>query len=417
MEAAETEIAIVGAGAAGIAAALECAVRGIACRVIEARARTGGRCWTDRTAFRLPFDIGASWVHAADRGNPFAEMALARRAGPVLDPLRRILLNREGQRLGDGGELRRFQAARTVAQAAIEAAPPGASLADCLPLDGPWARENRTFAGPWLCGTNCAETDAADWASAQDGNDWLLPHGHGALLQEVASGLAVTTDCALRSVQVRRDRLLLDTTGGTLAARHAVLTVPLGVLAAEAIRFDPPLPAALLGALDDLPMGCLMKIGFALKGDPLGETGSYYLHHPVRDESGVLYLVRPAGIELGYAFVGGAAARALERAGQAAAREAVLDPLRHLLGAGVVARTIGASIATRWGRDPWSLGSYAIARPGGAAARKLLNFPIHDRLHLAGEANAPGGWQATVGGAWLAGRAVVRRIVEGAVPG
>lgn len=416
MAAAETEIAIVGAGAAGIAAALECAVRGIACRVIEARSRTGGRCWTDRSTFGQPFDIGASWVHAADSGNPFAEIALARRAAPILDPLRRVLLDADGHRLG-AGELRRFLAARTAAKAAIEVAPSGASLADCLPVDGLWAQENLTFAGPWLCGTNCALTDAADWASAQDSGDWLLPNGHGALLQEVACGVAVTTDCALRAVEVRRDRVVLDTAGGTLVARHLVLTVPLGVLAAEAIRFDPPLPATVMGALDDLPMGCLMKIGFALHGDPLGETGSYYLHHPAGDESGVLYLVRPAGTELGYAFIGGAAARELEQAGQAAAREAMLEPLRHLLGAAVVARTIGPSAATRWGGDPWSFGSYAIARPGGSAAREKLGLPIHDRLHLAGEANAPAGWQATVAGAWLAGRAAVRRIAEGVTPG
>jgi len=65
----DTEVVIVGGGAAGIAAARRLAKAAINCLVVEARARLGGRAWTitDRSGFAL--DLGCGWLHSADR-NP-----------------------------------------------------------------------------------------------------------------------------------------------------------------------------------------------------------------------------------------------------------------------------------------------------------------------------------------------------------
>jgi monoamine oxidase len=418
MRPADTDIAIVGAGVAGIAAALEAGAQGLRYRLIEGRGRTGGRTWTSRTPRGLPFDLGASWIHAADAGNPFADIALARGAAPVVDRRRRVVLDAEGALLPPTA-LEAFHAARPLAIARIEAAPAGSSLADCLPVTGeptadPWAWTMRSFAGPWLCGTDCALADTADWAAARAGTDWLLPAGYGTMVQAIAAGVPVTTGAALEALEVGRDGVRLSTSAGSFSARHVILTVPLGVLAAERIRFTPALPHAVRRALDDLPMGCLMKVGFDLLADPLAGlpagTDTCFLHYPATDERAVLYLLRPCGHAMAYAFVGGSMARALEREVDPAVRDVVLAPLRRLLGAAVVERSFGPALVTRWGVDPFAFGSYAIARPGGAGARLVLAEPLQERVHLAGEATAPGGWHGTAGGAWLAGRAAVDRI-------
>jgi len=412
MSAVDTEIAIVGAGAAGIAAALAAEAHGFTARLIEARPRLGGRTWTATTVRGLPFDVGASWIHAVDQGNPFAELALARRAGPVVDRRRRIVLDAAGAP-PDASGLAAFQASRAAAIEQIIAAPAGASLADCLAVgDDPWAWTQRAFAGPWLSGADCAVTDAADWAAARGGDDWLLPEGYGSLVQDLARGLTAVTDCRLQALEITPDTVRLVTTRGDFVAAHVVLTVPLGVLAAERIAFTPALPDAVIDALDVLPMGCLMKVAIDLTADPLGETGSYYLHYPALDETGVLYLIRPCGYAMAYAFVGGTAARALEAESDAAVGDAVLAPLRRLLGARVVERSFGAARASRWASDPDAFGSYAMARPGGAGARATLAEPVLGRLHLAGEATAPDGWHGTAGGAWLAGRRAITRIAR-----
>ena len=70
----ETEVAIIGGGAAGIAAGRRLREAGIDCLLIEARPRLGGRAWTvtDQSGFAL--DLGCGWLHSADR-NPWAKVA------------------------------------------------------------------------------------------------------------------------------------------------------------------------------------------------------------------------------------------------------------------------------------------------------------------------------------------------------
>ena len=414
----DTEIAIVGAGVAGIAAALAAEAQGLPFRLIEARQRSGGRTWTTTTPLGRPFDLGASWIHAVDAGNPFAEIALSLDAGPMVDQRRRLVLDRAGRPLPQA-EAAAFALARARGIERIEQAPPGASLTDCLPVGAdpgadPWASTIRSFAGPWMCGTDCAATDAADWAAARAGTDWLLPRGYGTLVQGLAAGVPMTTDCALEALEVGPASVTLTTTKGSFTARHVILTVPLGVLAAERIHITPALPEAYRRALDDLPMGCLMKVAIDLLADPLADleadTVSTFLHYPATDERAVLYLLRPCGHAMAYAFVGGSTARALEPASDAAIRDVVLEPLRGLLGAALVERSFGPAAVSRWASDPFAFGSYAIARPGGAGARAILALPLFERVHLAGEATAGDGWHGTAGGAWLAGRAAIARI-------
>jgi monoamine oxidase len=73
LAAAEVDVAIVGAGAAGLAAAKEIRKAGRSFVVLEARARIGGRAYTDDT-LGAPFDAGAQYIHWAER-NPWKRIA------------------------------------------------------------------------------------------------------------------------------------------------------------------------------------------------------------------------------------------------------------------------------------------------------------------------------------------------------
>src|SRR5689334_22636985 len=72
--AAETDVAIIGAGAAGIAAARRIIAAGKRVVLLEAGDRVGGRCITDTVLFDVPFDLGAHWLHEPDH-NPVARLA------------------------------------------------------------------------------------------------------------------------------------------------------------------------------------------------------------------------------------------------------------------------------------------------------------------------------------------------------
>ena len=58
----DPDVVIIGAGAAGIAAAQILINGGRRVQVIEAAARIGGRCFTDTATFGVPFDRGAAWL-------------------------------------------------------------------------------------------------------------------------------------------------------------------------------------------------------------------------------------------------------------------------------------------------------------------------------------------------------------------
>ena len=96
----DIEVAVIGAGAAGLAAATELRRHGRDCLVIEARARLGGRAHTDVTWLGSPFDLGASFIHAAEQGNPWAGIAMAH--GHAIVPDRRRRLVAQGGVAGPG---------------------------------------------------------------------------------------------------------------------------------------------------------------------------------------------------------------------------------------------------------------------------------------------------------------------------
>lgn len=408
----DVEVAIVGAGAAGLSAAALLREHGVACLLLEARDRIGGRAFTASEALGTPFDLGASYLHAVDQGNPWMGIARAQGEPTVADPRRRLLF--DAGAAVDADREAGFGAAAGRAWQAIAAAAhdhrPHA-LADLLPRATMADHYVAALMGPWLCGEDTDRLDAQDFIAARHGEDRLVPGGYGRLVARFGAGLPVRLDCPVRELRTRRDHVDLVTGQGTLRASRVILTVPLGVLAAERIRFDPPLPAAVLAALDGLPMGQLMKVGIAFDRDPFGHGDTFYATAPPRGERSILYLARPFGHDHAMAFVGGSLAREIGAMPPADARNAVTAPLVEMLGTGVRAQ-IGNCLVSDWHRDRWAQGSYAVARPGMAGTRAALRVPWSERLRYAGEAAAGDGWHATVAGAYLSGRDAARAVVD-----
>ncbi len=71
----DIDVAIIGAGAAGIGAARALEGKGLSVIVLEARDRLGGRAFTERLPNDIVFDVGCGWLHSADRNRfvPIAE--------------------------------------------------------------------------------------------------------------------------------------------------------------------------------------------------------------------------------------------------------------------------------------------------------------------------------------------------------
>src|SRR3954463_8742640 len=122
------EVVIVGAGAAGIAAARRLIAAGRRVVILEANAEVGGRCITDTTTFGMPYDRGAHWIYAADT-NPLVR--LARETGLDVYPAPPGQRVRIGRRYAREGEMEQLLASvvrtnNAIAGAAQKPDPPGA---------------------------------------------------------------------------------------------------------------------------------------------------------------------------------------------------------------------------------------------------------------------------------------------------
>ncbi|WBV44056.1 NAD(P)/FAD-dependent oxidoreductase [Pseudoroseomonas cervicalis] len=409
---AQTDILVIGAGAAGLAAARALRDARQDVQVLEARNRPGGRAWTDRATLAAPFDLGATWLHQA-RDNPLTP--LAQGAAPFdHDSVRRhrCLI---GGRVATAAEEAEYDAAYARFHPALQAAREAAggrplSAGEAAPRGGPWDATVAHWEGPVICAAPLAAMDLADFLDTQlDPPNLLLPQGIGTLLEGLAAGLPIAYGAVVERLAWGGRRIVAEGGFGRIEADSAILTLPTAVLARGGVRFDPPLPPEVMQAAHDLPLGLLAKIGLRAAGaDRLDLAPFTGLERRVEDEAepAMSFIAWPFGHDHLMGFLGGEAAWTLSAEGPAALRDHALSELARAYGARA-ARAIRAEgyVASDWGRDPFSLGAYSHARPGRAEARRILGTPLQEgRLCFAGEACHPR-LAATLGGAWESGTA------------
>ena len=407
----DTEVIVVGAGVAGLAAAAALRRDGKACEVLEANTRIGGRAWTDHPASLggAAFDHGASWLHAAER-NKLA--GLARAHGDTLiatdsDWTRHI---RVGNRPATAAELAQYDEAweRTYASAALRAsAEPDIAFAEALTkLRGnPWTATVETWEACLIAAADPADFSLLDWRQNElTGTNLNVSGGLGAL---IARRLAGPVHLATPVSHIDWDRpgggVSVTTPRGPLTARACIVTVSTGVLAAGRLTFAPALPPQQQAAIAALPMGLLTKVALRIgTADRFGLERGTSLHRQVKPgQPAMFFLALPGGADHLIGFVGGPAAWDLSRAGPAATEAFARAEFAGLLGADAAA-TLGGAVVTTWGEDPAFLGAYAYAKPSHAAARAAMDAPLGPLL-FAGEAWCTDGLAGTVGGAFNSG--------------
>lgn len=395
---ASVDVVVVGAGAAGLAAARRLMRPNLSVLVLEARDRIGGRAHTiERAGFSL--DVGCGWLHSADE-NPLA--AWVEGQGLTLDrtppPWERQAFDHEMS----AAEQEAFRAAFEAFEARVaEAAARGEEgpAAGLFEPGGRWNPRMDAISGA-LNGARFAEVSIRDYDAYRDtGVNWRVVEGYGRLIARLGRNVPVVLDCPVHRIDRSGAVLKVETARGVVEAKAVILTVPTRLLAEETIRIDPPVPA-LVEAAAGLPLGLASKLQMSVSGEEdFPEDSQLWGRADTADTAG--YHLRPFGRPMIEAFFGGDLAWGLEREGEAAFFAFAADELVSLLGSNMRKRLTPLA-ASMWGADPWSAGAYSHALPGHSDDRARLAIAVEDRLFIAGEATSAQ-FYGTAHGAWTEG--------------
>ena len=398
----EADVVVIGAGAAGVAAARRIQAANRKVIVIEAAGQIGGRCLTDATSFEVPFDRGARWLHNPD-SNPVTK--LARTVGLDVSPVVLGQKIRIGRRNARAGETEEFLAALVRANRAVDDASHGridSSVASALPNDlGDWAGTAEFMLGASATGKDTKNVSAIDKARGQDRNAVIAcRQGLGTLITRLGGELPLALSTPANQIAWNGRDVTVDTPAGKIAARAAIVTVSSNVLAAGNIKFTPELPKRQLDAASKLRLGSYDRIALQLPGNPLGLGRDDIVIEQSSSTRTALLFASVGGSSLCLIDVAGSFGRDLSAQGEAAMAAFAAEWLSKLFGSDAVAG-IKKTSATRWNAAPFVLGAMSSAVPGGQPSRKILTEPI-GCLFLAGEATHETLW-GTVDGAWESG--------------
>ncbi len=409
------DVVVIGAGAAGMAAARALLSRNLTVTVVEAADRIGGRVHTDHAIFGEPYDIGAHWLHASGN-NPFVDYGRENgfdvyRASDeeVLYVGNRVATDDEADAFYDGLEAT-YRAIARAGESGRDVSP-----ADVVPDIGEWSPLAHLYIGPWSMAKNFENFSCVDWYSGEDGSDSFCRQGYGALWAHSVRGIPVERSTAVTAVDWSGDGVRVETNKGTIVAKACIVTVSTGVLAAERIRFSPELPVSKRESFHGISMGLYNHIAFQFRRNIFGTPDDGYLVYKVPETEdgsprGFAMVTNIAGGGLSLGDVGGNLAWTLEKAGTDEARAFGLEELRRMFGSDVDKELVKVHV-TEWGKNPLTLGSYASAEPGRFPMRNVLRQSVGDRIFFAGEACSRSSW-AMVHGAHRTGIEAASEVAE-----
>ena len=395
-----SEVIVVGAGAAGLAAADALARAGVSVLVLEARDRIGGRCDTRRMpGLAVPVELGAEFLH----GGPAATLDLLARAGiPGVDSTRtqRVLWR------GSLREANAFVEAKKAMQGAVFRR--DMSFAEHL------ARRRlpaltKTLARMMVQGFDAADPavvsarDIADeWKSALGASQMRPQGGYQPLVATLAKDLDIRLRSPVREVRWRKGRVEIE----GFRARQAVITLPLGVLQAGAARFDPPLGKE--EALTMLASGPVIRVAMRFR-EAFWEKrhpGVAFYHSPAAPFP-TFWTPLPMHAPLLTAWAGGPKAAALTGLPQ---KELVKHALASVRTVFPRMASLEDHLVQDWQADRYARGGYSYLRAGGKGAREALRRPLRRTLYFAGEAT-DSEEAGTVAGALRSGIRAAREIL------
>ena len=434
----EADILIVGAGAAGLAAARELSALTRNVVVLEARDRIGGRILTHHeTNSVAPIELGAEFIH----GKAPEILNITERARLTIKQVPNFHWYSRNAVLSKSNE---FWSKIEAAMAEMaERTGPDQSFAEFL--DDYIRRHKVTEVGPmatlYVEGFHAARADKIsvqglvktnEAAEEIDDEKQFRPvEGYLSIAQRlhdeaVKHGARFVFSTQVREVHRSAGSVVVNAEGGQeFRARRLLVTLPLGVLQRGDVKFVPPLSGKEQAARR-LAVGHVVKVVLRFRepfwedltapttDDKDGQLKDFAFIHAPDELPPTWWTQLPVRAPLLVGWAGGSRAEHLFSETQDALRDRSIDALSHILAVppSFVEDLLLDFYTHNWATDPLSLGAYSYIPVGGLNAQSELAAPVDNTIYFAGEATNTDGYHGTVHGAIATGQRAARQIEE-----
>ncbi len=426
----QTQVLVIGAGIAGLAAARELQAQGISVTILEGRSRIGGRVYSDRSLNNMPLDMGASWIHGinnnpiyqlAQSGNiqiletDYEEIELYGNNKFLSDQEQEIIEQRLETILTEAEKIRKKRITQNQADISLRTALDQIIIKGDQKLSPQQLQElnyaiNTTIEHEYADDIDHLSSYYWDTGSEVEGEDVLFPGGYSQITELLAKGLDIKLNQIVKKITSNDQGVVVTTNQGSFSAQKIIITLPLGVLKKGNIEFSPQLPEQKINAINRLGMGVLNKV-YLQFSDVFWDKQTHLLGYIATNKGEWaewlnIYRYTKQPVLLG--FNAGSYGKAIELLSDTEIVARAMQTLRQMYGA-KIPNAIGYLI-TRWQQDPFSYGSYSCMTTGATPRdRKILGEPVNERLFFAGEATSQE-YPATVHGAFLSGVEAAKKI-------